>query len=177
MTTFTRAAVAIATSATLILAPMSAAHASSFGSSSNGATVAPVDPPKQPVEETPAPVDTDAQVAEKIRSGLVEALNNSGNYENDAATDVAEALSDEALANELTYLKDDYSGQYSFEGARYHEGNLYAVVSLRMTKEFAAERASELNVAGEDLGFVAPFGVDVKYNEDYYFVSAAIKAF
>jgi len=32
-------------------------------------------------------------------------------------------------------------------------------------------------VAGEDLGFVAPFGVDVKYNEDYYFVSAAIKAF
>ncbi|WIM72795.1 hypothetical protein QP028_02765 [Corynebacterium suedekumii] len=91
---------------------MSAAHASSFGSSSNGTAVAPVDPPKQPVEETPAPVDTDAQVAEKFRAAFVEAFENSGGVENAAATKVAQDVAEEAAAGELLFVQADADGLY-----------------------------------------------------------------
>jgi len=177
MTTFTRAAVAIATSATLILAPMSAAHASSFGSSSNGTAVAPVDPPKQPVEETPAPVDTDAQVAEKFRAAFVEAFENSGGVENAAATKVAQDVAEEAAAGELHFVQADADGlYYTHEGIRSVDGSLYGIAAFRVAKNLGNLAVDFLDTEGQDAGVAGPFGVAVEYNEDYYFITATIKA-
>lgn len=127
--------------------------------------------------ETPAPADTDAQVAEKFRAVFVEAFENSGGVENAAATKVAETVADEALTGELPFVQADADGFfYIHQTGKVVDGTVYAVVVTRVDKDFGTLAANFLDAEGQGMGVAGPFGVAAEYNEDYYYISAAVKA-
>lgn len=174
MTNFLRLAVAAATAATVALAPVSVAHASSFGGSSNG-SAAVVDEP-QPSQPDQTVEQIDREVSETLREKFRDALNKAGHTENAAATGKAEELVQRALAGELT-LTHQGNGVYGWEGPLIGDGYYYGLV-MRMPKAettFGVQVMDQFQLESQEHAF--PYGVATDFNDSYHFLAVVLKPF
>lgn len=166
MTKFIRFAVAAATAATVALAPMSVAHASSFGSSSsNGGAVV----------EQPGKL-TDQEFSDRFRDVLRDEMLEAGFPENDAATASAEDVIAEALAGEFVYHQSEH-GFSAAESWRSGDGASYYNLILRVSKSLAAtaDFSQVGSIGTQPLAF--PFGIAAAYDDNYHYVVVSLKVF
>ncbi|MDO5512712.1 hypothetical protein [Corynebacterium sp.] len=171
MTKFIRFAVAAATAATVAIAPLSAAHASSFGGSSSGGGAV-VEQPTQPAPQ-PSGIDGEA-VAAKLNVKLVEELKRQGHTENAQAAALADEVSREATAGELVFEKLDY-GMYQHSDLRFTENGWFTVEVVRLSEDAARLLLNNFDRADFDFDVIAPFGTSVTFDGQYVFISNVFK--
>ncbi|MDO5670997.1 MAG: hypothetical protein Q4G50_13485 [Corynebacterium sp.] len=168
MTKFIRIAVAAATAATVALAPMSTAHASSFGSSSNGGQGTVVETgPSQPKSE-------DQEFNDRFRELLRSEIKKSGFPENPVAGSEAERVLGRALNGELVYQQSE-DGFSAAEDSTFVEGGYYYSLVFRISKDLAAtaDFSQATDMGSQPLAF--PFGIASDFDEDYHYFVVTLK--